>query len=73
LAPARGRVHRPRRSDVGAEVDPAIRRRITAAQTLYAIGLAIGLAFGTLPAVAFIVLIQLNFAIAPRIWVLHRI
>jgi hypothetical protein len=43
------------------------------AQALYAIGLAIGLVFGTLPAVAFIVLIQLNFAIAPRIWILHRI
>ncbi|TMD27294.1 MAG: DUF1211 domain-containing protein [Chloroflexi bacterium] len=54
-------------------VDVAIRRRITTAQTLYAIGLAIGLVFGTLPAVVFIVVIQLNFAIAPRIWILHRI
>ena len=54
-------------------VDVAIRRRITTAQTLYAIGLAIGLVFGTLPAVVFIVVIQLNFAIAPRIWILHRV
>ena len=54
-------------------VDVAIRRRITTAQTLYAIGLAIGLVFGTLPAVVFIVVIQLNFAIAPRFWILHRV
>jgi uncharacterized membrane protein len=59
--------------DVGPEVDGAIRRRVTVAQALYATGLAIGLVLGTLPAVAFIVLVQLNFAIAPRIWILHRI
>jgi len=34
---------------------------------------AIGLVFGTLPAVVAIVLVQLNFAIAPRFWVLNRI
>jgi len=61
------------RDDLGPEVDAAIRRRVTVAQALYAIGLGIGLVFGTLPAVAFIVLVQLNFAIAPRIWILHRI
>jgi uncharacterized membrane protein len=61
------------RDDTGPEVDAAIRRRVTVAQALYAMGLAIGLVFGTLPAVVFIVLIQLNFAIAPRIWILHRI
>jgi uncharacterized membrane protein len=61
------------RDDLGPEVDAAIRRRVTVAQTLYAVGLAIGLVFGTLPAVTFIVLVQLNFAIAPRIWILHRI
>ncbi|HEY8987611.1 MAG TPA: hypothetical protein VIM39_01240 [Candidatus Limnocylindrales bacterium] len=36
-------------------------------------GRAIGPLFGTLPAVVFIVLVQLNFAIAPRIWILHKI
>jgi hypothetical protein len=35
--------------------------------------MAIGLVIGTLPAVVFIVLVQLNFAIAPRIWILHKI
>ena len=28
---------------------------------------------GTLPAVIFIVVVQLNFAIAPRFWILHKI
>ena len=61
------------REDVGPEIDRAIRRRIVLAQALYAIGFVLGLVFGTLPAVIFIVLVQLNFAIAPRIWILHRI
>jgi uncharacterized membrane protein len=61
------------RDDVGPEIGRAIRRRIVAAQTLYATGFAIGLIFGTLPAVIFIVLVQLNFAVAPRFWVLNRI
>jgi uncharacterized membrane protein len=61
------------REDVGPEVGAAIRRRIVIAQALYAAGFAIGLVFGTLPAVVFIVLVQLNFVIAPRIWILHRI
>jgi uncharacterized membrane protein len=61
------------REDVGPEVGRAIRRRIVIAQALYATGMAIGVAFGTLPAVIFIVLVQLNFAISPRIWILHKI
>ena len=61
------------RDDVGPEVGRAIRRRILIAQALYGTGMAIGLVFGTLPAVVFIVLVQLNFAIAPRIWILHKI
>jgi len=61
------------RDDVGPEVGRAIRRRILVAQALYGTGLVIGLVFGTLPAVVFIVLVQLNFAIAPRIWILHKI
>ena len=42
------------------------------AQTLYAVG-ALLVVFGTGVSIAFIVLVQLNFAIAPRIWVLHKI
>jgi uncharacterized membrane protein len=61
------------RDDVGPEVGRAIRRRIVIAQALYGIGMVIGLVFGTLPAVIFIVLVQLNFAIAPPIWILHKI
>jgi uncharacterized membrane protein len=61
------------RDDVGPEVGRAIRRRIVIAQALYGIGMVIGLVFGTLPAVIFIVLVQLNFAIAPRVWILHKI
>jgi uncharacterized membrane protein len=61
------------RDDVGPEVGRAIRRRVLIAQALYGTGMAIGLVFGTLPAVVFIVLVQLNFAIAPRIWILDKI
>ena len=61
------------REDVGPEVGRAIRRRIVVAQILYAIGMAIGVVVGTLPAIIFIVAVQLNFAIAPRIWILHKI
>jgi uncharacterized membrane protein len=61
------------REDVGPEVGRAIRRRIVIAQALYGIGMVIGLVLGTLPAVIFIVLVQLNFAIAPRVWILHKI
>jgi uncharacterized membrane protein len=61
------------REDIGPEVGRAVRRRIVVGQALYAIGMAIGVAVGTLPAVIFIVLVQLNFAIAPRFWILHKI
>jgi uncharacterized membrane protein len=61
------------REDVGPEVGRAVRRRIFVGQALYAIGMAIGVVVGTLPAVIFIVLVQLNFAIAPRFWILHKI
>jgi uncharacterized membrane protein len=61
------------REDVGPEVGLAIRRRIAIAQSLYLFGFLIGVVFGTTPAIVFIVLVQLNFAIAPRVWILHRI
>ena len=61
------------REGTGPEVGAAIRRRIGIAQLLYFVGLLIGLVVGTYPAIAWIVLVQLNFAIAPRIGFLHRI
>jgi uncharacterized membrane protein len=62
------------RDDVGPEVGRAVRRRILVAQALYLTGFLISLLpLGTFPAIVFIVLVQLNFAIAPRVWILHRI
>ena len=62
------------RDGVGPEVGAAIRRRIWTAQALYAAGFLISLLpTGTYPAIAWIVVVQLNFAIAPRIGFLHRI
>jgi uncharacterized membrane protein len=62
------------REGTGPEVGRLIRRRIGLAQALYATGFLISLLpSGTLPAIAWIVLVQLNYAIAPRIWKLHRI
>ena len=61
------------REGTAPAVGVAIRRRIGIAQLLYFIGLVIALLIGTYPAIAWIVLVQLNFAIAPRIWVLHKI
>jgi hypothetical protein len=54
-------------------VGVAIRRRIGIAQLLYFIGLVIALLIGTYPAIAWIVLVQLNYAIAPRIGFLHKL
>ena len=61
------------REGTGPEIGAAIRRRIGIAQLLYFVGLVIGVIVGTYPAIAWIVLVQLNFAIAPRIGFLHRI
>jgi uncharacterized membrane protein len=54
-------------------VGAAIRRRIGIAQLLYFVGLVIALVIGTTPAIAWIVLVQLNYAIAPRIGFLHKL
>jgi hypothetical protein len=53
-------------------VSGAIRRRIVDAQALYAFG-ALLCAISTYWSIAFMVLVQLNFAIAPRIPFLSRI
>jgi uncharacterized membrane protein len=58
--------------DAPPEVQALVKRRILVAQSLYAIGAAL-VVFGTGVSIAFIVLVQLNFAIAPRIPWLSRI
>jgi uncharacterized membrane protein len=51
--------------DVPAEIHPAMVRRIVVAQTLYALGASLCF-INTYWAIAAIVLVQLNYAIAPR-------
>ncbi len=58
--------------DAGPEVGAAIRRRIVVAQSLYAFGAALCVV-STYLAIAFIVAVQLNYAIAPRVRVLSRL
>jgi uncharacterized membrane protein len=60
------------KEDTSADVDRAIKRRILIAQALYAFGAALCL-INTYWSIAFIVLVQLNFAIGPRIRALSRI
>jgi len=57
-----------------AHVGSAIRRRIFNYQSLYTVGFLIALTpLGTIPAIVWVVLVQLNAAIAPRILVLWRL
>jgi uncharacterized membrane protein len=60
------------REDVTHEVDCAMRRRVLWAQGLYAAGAALCV-INTYVSIAFIVLVQINFAVAPRIWWLSKI
>jgi uncharacterized membrane protein len=55
------------KSDVSPAIIVAICRRILIGQSLYAFG-ALLCIFNTYWSVAFIVLVQLNYAIAPRVW-----
>lgn len=59
-------------ADPSRDVSRAITRRIAVAQTLYAFGAALS-AIDTIWSVAFIVAVQLNFAVAPRIPFLSRV
>ena len=52
---------------VAPEIPKAIERRIIIAQSLYAFG-ALLCVFNTYWSIGFIVLVQLNYAIAPRFW-----
>ena len=60
------------REDAHAEVSRAIRRRIVIAQSLYAAGALVGMISVPLGTVL-IILIQINYAIAPRLPVLSRL
>ena len=60
------------KSDLPAEAGKAIERRIIGAQSLYALGAALCI-FDPYWSIGFIVLLQLNFAIAPRIPFLSKI
>ena len=51
----------------------AIRRRIATYQGLYTLGLVIAIIVGTIPGIVFVVLVQLNAAIAPRLPILWRL
>jgi uncharacterized membrane protein len=62
------------RDDVPAEVRALVKRRILVAQALYAFGALLSFTpLGTYGSIAWIVLVQLNFAAAPRIPWLSRI
>jgi uncharacterized membrane protein len=54
------------KDEAGTDVDRAIRRRILVAQALYAFG-ALLCVFSTAWSIAWIVLVQLNFATGPRL------
>jgi uncharacterized membrane protein len=60
------------KDDVPPEVRAAVERRIVLAQTLYAFGASLCVV-STYWSIAFIVLLQLNYAIAPRIRPLFRL
>ncbi len=60
------------REDAHGEVSRAVRRRIVIAQSFYAVGLLLGLV--NVPAgIGLIILVQLNYAVAPRLPVLWRL
>jgi uncharacterized membrane protein len=54
------------KDDMPPEVTTAVKRRIVIAQTLYAFGAALSL-ISTYWSIGFIVMVQLNYAIAPRL------
>ncbi len=59
------------RDDVTTEVRAAMRRRIIVYQALYAVGALLSVV-STYASIGFIVVVQLNAAIMPRIWPLDR-
>jgi uncharacterized membrane protein len=59
-------------AEVSAIIDLSMERRIFVAQALYAFGAALCL-FSTYWSIGFIILVQLNFVIGPRVGILARI
>jgi uncharacterized membrane protein len=60
------------RVDAPAELTAAFRRRVIIAQSLYAVGVLIGLVSVPL-GITLIILVQLNYAFAPRLPILSRL
>jgi len=60
------------KESVPADLRAAVERRIVVAQALYAMGVLL-CAINTFWSIGFIVLVQLNYVLAPRIRVLYRI
>ena len=60
------------KDEVTAEICSANERRIVIAQSLYAFGTLLCF-INTYLSIGFIVLVQLNYAIAPRFWLLDRL
>jgi uncharacterized membrane protein len=60
------------RDDAPSELTNAFRRRVIVAQSLYGVGALVGL-FSVPLGLALIILIQLNYAIAPRLPILSRL
>jgi uncharacterized membrane protein len=59
-------------ADVSAIIDLSVERRIFVAQALYAFGAALCV-FSTYWSIGFIILVQMNYVVGPRIGVLGRI
>jgi uncharacterized membrane protein len=60
------------KEDVSQEMRTALERRIVVAQVLYAVGAALCV-FNTYWSIGFILLVQVNYAIAPRFGPLYRL
>jgi uncharacterized membrane protein len=60
------------KGDAPPGIDSAVARRIVVAQSLYAFGALLSV-FNTYFSIGFIILVQLNYVIAPRIGVLRRL
>jgi len=62
---------------VDAETDPetsrVLKQRIVNYQLLYFVGLLLSIPLGTIPGIVFVVLVQLNSAVAPRLPLLSRL
>ncbi len=61
------------RDDARGEVSRAVLRRIVIAQSFYLAGLIVGLVFFVPAGIGLIILVQLNYAVAPRLPVLWRL